>query len=223
MPSEWLQLRARDRRLIPFNAAGIRDTAHPYTEQLPGGQRAGSTSGLTQLRNLLAGTRPQPNPTLSNPGRPTRSGRSTATTTCRRRWHRGRHDLLHAQRHRGLGGDILVGTNPPRVQRQRTTAPVAGRWGEAQSIPGVPFTIHRRPAVREPGGNSLQQPGPRGLFARRRRPASTATSPATPPTTTTTRSTPSGRHRLAPARSATSTSTTPPAACCCRSSGCGGS
>ena len=31
-----------------------------------------------------------------------------------------------------------ISTNPPRVQR--TTPAVPGRWGEAQSIPGVPFT-----------------------------------------------------------------------------------
>ena len=35
-------------------------------------------------------------------------------------------------------GDTLISTNPPRVER--TTAAVTGRWGEAQSIPGVPIT-----------------------------------------------------------------------------------
>ena len=35
-------------------------------------------------------------------------------------------------------GDVLISTNPPRVQR--TSPAVPGRWGEAPSIPGVPFT-----------------------------------------------------------------------------------
>ena len=55
---------------------------------------------------------------------------------------------------------------------QRTTPPVAGRWGEAASVPGVPFTNPSggtAPPL-EPGAGQLRQPGPRGIFVRHRRP-----------------------------------------------------
>ena len=123
-------------------------------------------------------------------------------------------------------------TPPPTARhspRPRTTPPVAGRWGEAPSVPGVPFTNpsggHRScnlvPSRITPTRSA------RGLFVRHHRHAQqrlrlngavprdaaddnyNAFDPLPP--------------RLTPARSATPTSTTPPAPSCCRSSGCGGS
>ena len=70
-------------------------------------------------------------------------------------------------------GDSIV-TTTRRQQHplvQRTTPPVAGRWGEAASIPGVPFPT--RPAALPSTWSRavLQQSGPRRLLVRHHRPA----------------------------------------------------
>jgi hypothetical protein len=101
---------------------------------------------LTQLRNLLAGTRPQNNPY------------SPDTST--------NGELDYVLFDKGLGAiqqpyfmpngiaesgidSTTADPNTGAAQVYRTTAPVPGRWGEAQSIPGLPF-----PNPAASGGNS---------------------------------------------------------------------
>jgi hypothetical protein len=100
---------------------------------------------LTQLRNLLAGTRPQTNPTS-----PTAAGYPPNTDPTGR--INGDDNSVYGS-WPGVGAqqpyfmpngladnaDILINATPPQVQR--TTASVAGRWGEAQSVPGLPLTV----------------------------------------------------------------------------------
>jgi large repetitive protein len=121
----------------PFNIAGI--GMPPYTSNCQV-DNAGIDVRLTQLRNLLAGTRPQPNPTTSEPQLADPQGTNNGDDNF----------VFGAWRDAGYGqpyfmpngiadpGDILISTNPPRVQRLSPSVP--GRWGEAVSIPGVPFT-----------------------------------------------------------------------------------
>jgi large repetitive protein len=120
----------------PFNVQGI--AMPPYTSNTQI-DSAGIDVRLTQLRNLLAGTRPQPNPTTFSP----------ALTDPRGTTNGDDNFVLGAWPGTGSGqpyfmpngiadtADILISTNPPQVQR--TTPAVPGRWGEAVSIPGVPF------------------------------------------------------------------------------------
>ena len=91
----------------PFNVEGF--GMPPYTSNTQV-DNAGIDVRLTQLRNLLAGTRPQPNPTTSRP----RAGRSPRDDQRRRQLRprclarqRGRATLFHAQRHRGFRYDVL--------------------------------------------------------------------------------------------------------------------
>jgi len=82
---------------------------------------------VTQLRNLLAGTRPQPNP---------------ATTSAA---NGDTNFVLIGGQPYFMPNGIADSSDPPLFDAsgnayvQRLTQPVAGRWGEAQSIPGVPF------------------------------------------------------------------------------------
>ncbi len=121
----------------PFNIAGI--AAPPYTSNTQV-DNAGIDVRLTQLRNLLAGTRPQPKPTTSDPALADPQGTINGDDNL----------VLGAWPGTGGGqpyflpngiadnGDVLFSTNPPLVRR---TAPaVPGRWGEAPWIPGVPIT-----------------------------------------------------------------------------------
>lgn len=102
---------------------------------------------LTQLRNMLAGTRPQPNPYV-NPKVTDPNGTIN-----------GDHNLVYGAwpgRGQGAlyclpnsiadGADVPITTyTPPNAPGplpyvQRETAPVGGRWGEASSVAGVPFS-----------------------------------------------------------------------------------
>ena len=129
---------------------------------------------LTQLRNLLAGTRPQLNPldrryAAAINGDTNYRLRLMARHGCRRRTSyympNGIADL----------GDTADSTGHLRPQRristvvQRTTPPVAGRWGEAASVPGVPFANPNSPAL-------PLQPGRRRTTPTRSAPAIRSTS-----------------------------------------------
>jgi hypothetical protein len=95
---------------------------------------------LTQLRNLLAGTRPQPNPTTPYPALADPHGMTNGDD----------NSVFGAWPGTGGGqpyfmpngvadpGDVLISTNPPQVQR--TTPAVPGRWGESPWIPGQPVS-----------------------------------------------------------------------------------
>jgi hypothetical protein len=122
----------------PFNLAGI--AAPPYTSNTQV-DNAGIDVRLTQLRNLLSGTRPQPHPTSSDPvladPRGTTNGDDNVVFGAWAGVGSGQPYFMP----NGIAdsGDILISKNPPQVQR--TTSAVAGRWGEAELIPGVPLTV----------------------------------------------------------------------------------
>ncbi len=116
----------------------------------------GATSGvyqsidvrLTQLRNLLAGTRPQ-----VNPAQPDTSGTINGDTNLV--WGsfsgRGAGSAYAFPNSMADLNDVPVSSFPgpnnttlPLVQR--TTSPVPGRWGEAPMIPGVPFATQNATA-----------------------------------------------------------------------------
>ena len=201
---------------IPSISAGI--GTPPYTSNTQV-DNAGIDVRLTQLRNLLAGTRPQPNPTTSDPLLADPHGTTNGD------------DNFVFGAWAGIGGgqpyfmpngiadpgDILISTNPPRVQRHHPGRP--RRWGEAPSIPGVPFTAAGG-QVLNLVANPYNNPVRAGYSFGHGRPAQRAC-PAPPPTTTTTCSIPS--RSATPARSTTATSSTPPAACSCPWTACAGS
>ena len=86
----------------PFNLAGI--AMPPYTSNTQV-DNAGIDVRLTQLRNLLAGTRPQPNPTTSDPVLADPHGTTNGDDNFvlgASAQQRGRAALFPAQRHRGF-------------------------------------------------------------------------------------------------------------------------
>ena len=121
----------------PFNVEGF--GTPPYTSNTQV-DNAGVDVRLTQLRNLLAGTRPQLNPTTSNLKLADPHGMTNGDDNF----------VLGAWPNKGGGqpyfmpngiadfGDRPISTNPPQVQR--TTPAVPGRWGEAPWIPGQPVS-----------------------------------------------------------------------------------
>ena len=101
---------------------------------------------LTQLRNLLAGTRPQPNPMPSTISGFPQTSLSWPMVTDPLGATNGDDNFIaynNGQVYFMPNGvaeatfDILVNNNPNQVAR--TTNPVPGRWGEAQSVPGNPI------------------------------------------------------------------------------------
>ena len=128
----------------PLNFAGVASPPYTSNTQI---DNAGIDVRLTQLRNLLAGTRPQPNPTTSEPmladPRGTTNGDDNLVFGTWAGVGGGQPYFLP----NGIAdpGDILISTNPPRVRR--TTAAVAGRWGEPTSIPGTPFAVAGGPVL----------------------------------------------------------------------------
>jgi len=101
---------------------------------------------LTQLRNLLAGTRPQPNPMPSTISGFPQTSLSWPMVTDPLGATNGDDNFTaynNGQVYFMPNGvaeatfDILVNNNPNQVAR--TTNPVPGRWGEAQSVPGNPI------------------------------------------------------------------------------------
>jgi hypothetical protein len=100
-------------------------------------QPSGRDVRTTQLRNLLAGTRPQPTPTTGvsalNNDTNFVSGSWTSSATAQPYFiPNGIAD--------GSDANIITDSaTPPNPYVQRLTLPVGGRWGEAQSVPGVPF------------------------------------------------------------------------------------
>ena len=121
----------------PFNKTGI--AMPPYTSNSQV-DNTGIDVRLTQLRNLLAGTRPQPNPTTSDPLKTDPGGTTNGDTNFVFGAWPGTGGGQPYFMPNGIAdpGDTPISTNPHPVQR--TTAAVPGRWGEAQSIPGVPIT-----------------------------------------------------------------------------------
>jgi hypothetical protein len=128
----------------PYNAEGV--GMPPYTSNTQV-DNAGVDVRLTQLRNLLAGTRPQPNPTTSDPVLDDPQGTTNGDDNLVLGTWPGTAGGQPYYLPNGIAdsGDVLINANPPQVQR--TTRPVPGRWGEAAWIPGAPITA--------PGGQVL--------------------------------------------------------------------
>jgi large repetitive protein len=110
---------------------------------------------LTQLRNILAGTRPQPNPTV---GPSASNGDNNFVFGSWPGTSAGQPYYLPNGIADGTGsGATLTDTifaydtaTPPNPYVFRGTPPVAGRWGEAPSIPGgnlAPTGTNSPPAV----------------------------------------------------------------------------
>ena len=92
---------------------------------------------LTQLRNILTGTRPQNNPGTPGyaPGSPDLTGQTNGDNN---------FVLIGSQPYfmpnsvADIGDVDMNGTSPPQAGVLRINPPVAGRWGEAQSVHGYP-------------------------------------------------------------------------------------
>ena len=126
----------------------------PYTSNTQV-DNAGVDVRLTQLRNLLAGTRPQPNPTTSDPALADPHGTTNGDDNFVFGAWPGTGGGQPYFMPNGIaepGDDHLISTNPPQVQR--TTPAVPGRWGEAPVIPGAAGLRRGRPGP-ELGGEPL--------------------------------------------------------------------
>jgi hypothetical protein len=121
----------------PFDVTGI--GSPPYTSNTQV-DNAGIDVRLTQLRNLLAGTRPQPNPTTSDPVLADPQGKINGDDNLVFGGWPGAGAGQPYYLPNGIAdaGDVLFSTNPPLVRR--TSPAVPGRWGEAPWVPGAPIT-----------------------------------------------------------------------------------
>ena len=177
----------------------------PYTSNTQV-DNAGIDVRLTQLRNLLAGTRPQPNPTTSDPVLADPHGTTNGDDNfVFGAWPDtgGGQPYFMPNGIAEPGYDVLISTNPPQVQR--TTPAVPGRWGEAPWIPGQPVSAAGGQVlnlVANPYNNPVRAGYSFGIADLLNG------APAPQPTTTTTSSTPF--RSVTPARSTTATSSTPP-------------
>ena len=104
----------------------------------------GTDVRLTQLRNLLAGTRPQQNPMPSSAAQypwisdPTGSSNGDDNFVLGAWPNKGGGQPYFLPNGIADFSDVPISTNPPQVQR--TTPAVPGRWGEAPWIPGQPVS-----------------------------------------------------------------------------------
>ncbi len=121
------------------------DFATAYTPQIYPGPYLGNSqvdSGgldvrLTQLRNLLAGTRPQINPGTPavNAGVPDLTGQVNGDNNL---VVMGGVPYFMPNSIADVGDVDMNGANPPTAGVLRLTPAVAGRWGEQQSVHGYP-------------------------------------------------------------------------------------
>ena len=107
----------------------------------------GTDVRLTQLRNLLAGTRPQQNPMPSSAAQYPWISDPTGSSNGDNNFLLINDGTQYYFMPNGVAetgsGDIPINTNP--LQVQRITTPVPGRWGEAQSVPGYPIPTANGP------------------------------------------------------------------------------
>src|SRR5262249_3286898 len=101
----------------------------------------GTDVRLTQLRNILAGSRPFTNPLTPLPPL---SATPADVNTVFGLWGTGPQKPYSLPNGIVDGADLTAGytiadPSSGNILAQRTMPPVAGRWGEAPSIPGVPF------------------------------------------------------------------------------------
>ena len=101
----------------------------------------GTDVRLTQLRNLLAGTRPQQNPQPLSPSQFPWNTDPMGSTNGDNNFVLINDGNQYYFMPNGVAetgsGDIPISTAP--LQVQRLTTPVPGRWGEAQAVPGYPI------------------------------------------------------------------------------------
>jgi hypothetical protein len=127
--------------VLPYNAAVDADNS-----QVDSG---GIDVRLTQLRNLLAGTRPQPVPLPSVPAQYPFNSDPTGSTNgddnfvlTNAGFSQPRPYFMPNGVGEVLGIDIPSTSHPDALgnpQVVRFSQPVPGRWGEAQAVPGLPF------------------------------------------------------------------------------------
>ncbi|AMV38838.1 hypothetical protein [Planctomyces sp. SH-PL62] len=95
---------------------------------------------LTQLRNILAGTRPQ-----ADPKKPDMTGQVNGDVNLvQMGWQDTAQTIpIYTSMPNGITdvGDVdSAGNTPPTAPVVRKTNPVAGRWGEPESVPGGQYT-----------------------------------------------------------------------------------
>ena len=122
------------------------------TNYLPNNSQVDNTGidvRLTQFRNLLAGTRPQANPsTFDSTGTVNGDNNyvfySTGPSAENQKYYmpNGIVDTLALGPAAAIGSQDVAqtDTNNGSLYVVRSTQPVGGRWGEAQAVPGNPFT-----------------------------------------------------------------------------------
>ena len=114
-------------------------TTHASNTQVDNG---GIDVRLTQLRNLLAGTRPQTNPQAITVAAATANGDTNFVQSngASLFMPNGIADLgIETAINAGGSDQGAFSDANNNLNVVRTTPPVPGRWGEAQSIPGIPF------------------------------------------------------------------------------------
>ena len=122
------------------------DNAQQYDTKAMAVLAKGLDVRLIQLRNLLAGTRPQVNPFTPDTSGAINGdqnyvwGNWTGANGVQYYLPNGIADYSDTTIYQDT-------STPPNLYVQRTTTPVPGRWGEAQSVPGYPFTNPNTPAV----------------------------------------------------------------------------
>jgi hypothetical protein len=144
----------------PLAATAGPGTPTPYTIGLPGltGFLNGQVDSgnvdvrLTQLRNLLAGTRPQnspvPDPNANPSGFP-QTSTNYPMTTDQTGMANGDDNFVAFNNNQvyflpnGLADAADIDGYPNAVVRK--TQPVPGRWGEAQAVPGYPVVPNPNP------------------------------------------------------------------------------
>ena len=114
---------------------GNPNATNPFNSQTDSG---GIDVRLTQLRNLLTGTRPQTNP--QSPNLATNGDMNVVLSNGGSYFMpNGIADFGDVTLPLGAATTLLNDPNTNLPYLVRSTQPVPGRWGEAQSIPGLPF------------------------------------------------------------------------------------
>ena len=181
-----------NRRRGGLHDPGLRDSSLPASDsQVDSG---GIDVRLTQLRNLLTGTRPQTNPGVPglSPGAPDPTGQINGDNN---------FVLINSIPYfmpnsiADIGDVDMNGNSPPPLLGCSASLPPWRAGGASRSrCPATRFPTPTAAAV-QPGHADFQQPHPRRLLDRLTDLTTTA-SRATRPTTITTRSTPTRRSRL---------------------------
>ncbi len=127
------------------NNTQVDNSSVTYANGIPTYTTGGQDVRLVQLRNLLAGTRPQTNPFtpdttgLINGDANNVYGTWTTAVSAGSPYYMPNSIADYADLPQPTTYSYTDGMGNVHPLVVRTTAPVPGRWGEAASIPGVPF------------------------------------------------------------------------------------